>query len=328
MEYRNLGRSGLKVSAVGIGCNNFGMLIDAAQTQIVVDKAIDLGITLFDTADIYGEQGKSEEFLGKALGARRKDIVLATKFANAMGQSPMMSGGSRRYIVNAVEASLKRLGTDYIDLYQMHVPDPHTPIEETMRALDDLVHQGKVRYIGHSNFSGWQTADAAWMAKTQNLAPFISAQNRYSLLSREIEAELVPACVAHGVSILPFFPLESGLLTGKYKRGEKPAEGTRYEAWASRGPMASRFFGDDKFAKFEQLQALCEAHGHTMLEMAFGWLLANPVVASVIAGATKPEQLEQNVKAGLWRPSAEEMLKINDITPPPGGVAMQPTKKQ
>ncbi len=328
MEYRNLGRSGLKVSAVGLGCNNFGMIIDAAQTKVVVDKAIELGINFFDTADIYGEQGKSEVFLGQALGARRKDVLVATKFANPMGPGPMMSGGSRRYIMSAVEASLKRMGTDYFDLYQMHVPDPHTPIDETMRALDDLVHQGKVRYVGHSNFSGWQTVDASWTAKALNLAPFISAQNRYSLLSRDIEAELVPACAAHGVSILPFFPLESGLLTGKYKRGEKPAEGTRYAAWAGRGAVASRFFGDDKFAKVELLQGLCEKYGHSMLEMAIGWLLSKPVVASVISGATKPEQLEQNVKAGAWRPSAEELQNIDEITPPPGGVAMQPTQKK
>ena len=328
MEYRQLGRSGLKVSAVGIGCNNFGMLIDAEKTKGVVDKAIELGITLFDTADVYGEQGKSEEFWGKALGARRKDILIATKFGNAMGQGMLNGGASRRYIMSAVEASLRRLGTDYIDLYQIHTPDPTTPLDETMRALDDLVHQGKVRYIGHSNFAGWQTADASWTAKALNLSSFISAQNRYSLLSREIEAELVPSCAAHGVSILPFFPLESGLLTGKYKRGEKPAEGTRYAAWSNRGPIASRFFSDDKFAKVEQLQALCDHFGHSMLDMAVGWLLSKPYVGSVIAGATKPEQLEQNVKAALWRPSVEEMQKIDEITPPPGGIAMQPTQKK
>jgi aryl-alcohol dehydrogenase-like predicted oxidoreductase len=323
MEYRNLGRSGLKVSAVGLGCNNFGMLIDAAQTKVVVDKAIGLGITLFDTADIYGSQGKSEEFLGQALGARRKDVIVATKFGNPMGEGLALGGGaSRRYIMSALEASLKRLNTDYIDLYQIHLPDPLTPIDETMRAMDDLVHSGKVRYIGHSNFSGWQTVDASWTAKALNLAPYISAQNHYSLLSRGIEAELAPACLAHGVGILPFFPLESGLLTGKYKRGEKPADGTRYAAWAS------RFFGDDKFAKVEQLQALCEQYGHSMLEMAVGWLLSKPYVSSVIAGATKPEQLEQNVKAGAWRPTPEEAQKIDEITPPPGGLAMQPIQKK
>ncbi|MSO97957.1 MAG: aldo/keto reductase [Rhodospirillaceae bacterium] len=327
MEHRQLGRSGLKVSAVGLGCNNFGMIIDAVQTKVVVDKAIDLGITLFDTADVYGSMGKSEEFLGQALGARRKDIILATKFGNPMGQGPMLGGGgSRRYIMSAAEASLKRLNTDYIDLYQIHTPDLHTPIDETMRAMDDLVHQGKVRYIGHSNFSGWQTVDASWTAKALNLSPFVSAQNRYSLLSRDIEAELAPACMAHGVGILPYFPLESGMLTGKYKRGEKPAEGTRYAAWSSRGAMANRFFGDDRFAKIEPLQALCAQYGHSMLDMAMGWLLSKPYVSSVIAGATKPEQLEQNVKAGEWRPSPEEAAKIDEISPPPGGLALRPTR--
>lgn len=329
MEYRNLGRSGLKVSAVGLGCNNFGMIIDAAQTKVVVDKAIDIGINLFDTADVYGEQGKSEEYLGQALGAKRKDILIATKFGNPMGKGPTQQGGaSRLYIMRAVEASLKRLSTDYIDLYQIHRPDPTTPIDETLRAMDDLVRQGKVRYIGHSNFAGWETANAGWTAKALNLTHFISAQNRYSLLSREIEAELIPACISHGVSVLPFFPLESGLLTGKYKRGEKPAEGTRYAAWANRGAAASRFFGDDKFAKVEQLQDLAAQYGHTMLEMAFGWLLSRPVVASVIAGATKPEQLDQNLAASLWRPSFEEAQKIDNITPPPGGVALAPAQQR
>lgn len=319
MEYRVLGRSGLKVSAVGLGCNNFGMLIDAEQTKAVVGKALDLGITLFDTADVYGEQGKSEEFLGQALGARRTDVIVATKFGSPMGQGVYrQGGGSRRYIMAAAEDSLRRLGTDYIDLYQIHRPDPATPVEETLRALDDLVKSGKVRYIGHSNFSGWETADAAWTAKAANLTPFISAQNRYSLLSRDVEAELLPACVHHGVGVLPFFPLESGLLTGKYKRGEKPPEGTRYAAWAGRGAVAGRFFNDDKFAKAEQLQGLCAKYGHSMLEMAIGWLLSRPAVSSVIAGATRAEQLEQNVKAGTWRPSAEEQRDIDMVTPPPG----------
>ncbi|MBL8644264.1 MAG: aldo/keto reductase [Rhodospirillaceae bacterium] len=327
MEYRYLGRSGLKVSALGLGCNNFGMMIDASKTKAVVDKAIDIGLTLFDTADVYGgELGRSEELLGQALGAKRKNVIIASKFGSAMGPGgglDVQGGGSRGYIMSAVEASLKRLGTDYIDLYQIHRPDPFTPIDETMRALDDLVRQGKVRYIGHSNFAGWQTADAGWTAKTLNLSPFISAQNRYSLISREIEAELVPACLSHGVGILPFFPLESGLLTGKYKRGEKPAEGTRYAAWSGRGPgITSRFFGDDKFAKAEQLQALAAKHGCSMLDMAIGWLLSKPYVPSVIAGATRPEQLDQNLAASAWRPSAEIAQEIDAISPPPAGVGM------
>ncbi|MBM3513917.1 MAG: aldo/keto reductase [Alphaproteobacteria bacterium] len=318
MEFRPLGKSGLRVSAVGLGCNNFGMRIDAAQTQIVVNAAIDLGITLFDTADIYGN-GQSEEFLGKALGTRRKDILIATKFGNPMGKGPALEGGaSRLACMFAVEASLKRLGTDYIDLYQIHKPDGVTPTEETLRAMDDLIRQGKVRYIGHSNFEGWRTVEAAWLARTHSLNSFVSAQNRYSVLSREIEAELVPACEEYGVGILPFFPLENGLLTGKYKKGEKPAEGTRYAAWSGRAPQVlSRFFGDDKFEKVEKLRALSETYGHSMLELGFGWLLNKPYIPSVIAGATKPEQLEQNVKASVWRPSHEELLKINEISPPP-----------
>ncbi len=316
MEYRPLGKSGLRVSAVGIGCNNFGTSLDEAGTKAVVDKAIDLGITLFDTADVYGGKGNSEIFLGKALGARRKDIVLASKFGMPMGEGlALHGGGSRGYIMRAAEASLHRLGTDYIDLYQIHQPDAGTPIEETMRALDDLTRQGKVRYTGHSNFAGWQTADAAWTAKTCSLAPFVSAQNRYSLLSREIEADLVPACEAHGVGLLPYFPLESGLLTGKYKHGAAPAEGTRWAAWATRMPgYVTQFFSDEKFAQLARLQALCDAGGHGILDMAFGWLLSKPYVASVIAGATKPEQVEGNVKAAAWRPSADETVKIDEIT--------------
>ena len=313
MEFRSLGKSGLRVSAVGIGCNNFGMSIDEAGTKAVVDKAIELGVTLFDTADIYGGKGNSEVFLGKALGNRRKDVVLATKFGMSMGGS--LEGGARGYIMRAVEDSLRRLNTDYIDLYQIHTPDPKTPIAETMRALDDLVRQGKVRYIGHSNFAGWQTADAAWTARAGLLSPFISAQNRYSLLSRDIEGELVPACEKHGVSILPFFPLESGLLTGKYKHGAPPAEGSRWAAWAKTAPgYVGQFFSDEKFAQVGKLQDLCTANGHSLLDMAIGWLLSKGYVASVIAGATKPEQVVSNVKAAEWRPSAEEAAKIDDIT--------------
>ena len=319
METRSLGKSGLRVSVVGVGCNNFGMSIDEAGTKTVVHKALDLGITLFDTADVYGSQGGSETFLGKALGAKRKDVVLATKFGMAMGEGwQLRGGGSRDYIVRAAEASLRRLGTDYIDLYQIHQPDAATPIEETMRALDDLVRQGKVRYIGHSNFKGWQTADASWTAQSRNLTPFVSAQNRYSLLTRDIESDLVPACEAHGVSILPYFPLESGLLSGKYKHGEKPAAGTRWAAWAAHVPgYAKQFFSDEKFAQVGKLQSLCDMYGHSMLDVAVGWLLSRPYVASVIAGATKAEQLEQNVKAAAWRPGAEEAGKIEEITAPP-----------
>ena len=318
MDTRPLGKSGLRVSAVGVGCNNFGMGVDEAGTKAVVFKAIDLGITLFDTADVYGGKGNSEIFLGKVLGEKRKDVLIATKFGMQMGDGlKLRGGGSRDYIVRAAETSLKRLGTDYIDLYQIHTPDTATPVEETLRALDDLVRHGKVRYIGHSNFAGWQTSDAAWTAKMEHLTPFVSAQNRYSLLSREIEADLVPACEAHGVGILPYFPLESGLLTGKYKPGAAPAEGTRWAAWSARMPgYVKQFFSEERFAQVEKLQALCDTAGCSILDMAMGWLLSHTTVASVIAGATKPEQVEANAKAGAWRPSADISAKIDEITAP------------
>ena len=321
MEFRQLGRSGLKVSAVGLGCNNFGMTLDEAGTKTVVDAAIDAGITLFDTANVYGSPnlGGSETFLGKALGNRRARVLIATKFGVSMGDSwELQGGGSRDTVMRAAEASLKRLGTDYIDLYQIHTPDPTTPIEETLRALDDLVRQGKVRYIGHSNFAGWQTSDAAWISQIHHLVPFVSAQNRYSVLSRAIETDLVPACVAHGVGVLPYFPLESGLLTGKYKQKAAPPEGTRFAAWAKRGPeLAGRFFSDDKIAIAEQLGAIAAETGGSTLDLAFGWLLSKPYVPSVIAGATKPEQIVANIKAGTWRPNADQLKRIDALSPPP-----------
>jgi aryl-alcohol dehydrogenase-like predicted oxidoreductase len=229
MIYNTLGKSGLKVSAVGLGCNNFGWRNNIDETKRVVHRALDLGVSLFDTADFYGK-GQSEEFLGAALGARRKDVVIATKFGLPMGEGEYFGGASRRYIRIAVEASLKRLNTDYIDLYQLHFPDPKTPMVETLRALSDLVREGKVRYIGSSNLSGWQLVEADWLAKSERLEPFVSAQNQYNLLDRGIERELIPAAEAYGIGVLPYFPLASGLLTGKYKRGQNPAEGTRLAA--------------------------------------------------------------------------------------------------
>ncbi len=312
MDYKTLGASGLKVSAVGLGCMPFGMSCDQAQSEALVRAALDLGVTLFDTADIYGGRGQSEEWLGQALGADRQRVVIATKFSSAMADDDIYCrGGSRRYVIQAVEASLRRLGTDYIDLYQMHNPDPETPIEETLRALDDLVTAGKVRYIGCSNFAAWQLVEAQWVARQSHLTPFISAQNRYSLLTRDIEKDVVPAATAYGVSILPFFPLESGLLSGKYRRGEAPPEGTRLAKW--RGA----FMSDEKFDKIEKLEALGQRYGHSLLDVAMGWLTSRPHVGSVIAGATSPAQLEQNVAAGAWKPSAEELAAIEEITNPP-----------
>lgn len=313
---RPLGRSGLRVPAVGIGTNNFGSRIDAAASQRVVDAALNLGANFFDTADVYGT-GQSEEFLGKALGARRSKAIIATKFGNPMRGSQFPEGGaSRTQIVYSVEQSLRRLGTEYIDLYQIHRPDPKTPIEETLRAFDDLVRQGKVRYIGNSNFDGAQVDTAAAVSSAQKLAAFSSAQNHYSLLTRGIETDLVPACERHGLGVLPYFPLESGLLTGKYKRGEAPPEGTRLgNAVRDKRPGVDLFLNDDKFAKVEKLQALADTTGNTtLLDMAFGWLLSRPYVACVIAGATKPEQVEANVKAAAWRPSLETARQIDAIT--------------
>ena len=309
MDHQALGKSGLRVSVVGLGCNNFGRRNDAAQTRAIVAKALDLGVTLFDTADVYGPGGLSEEFLGKALEGRRAEIVLATKFAMPMGEGPLRRGGSRRWVMQAAEASLRRLGTDWIDLYQMHMPDVGTPIEETLRALEDLVRQGKVRYVGCSNFAGWQVVEAAWTARTSGLTQFVSAQNQYSLLERGIERELVPACNAYGLGVLPYFPLASGLLTGKYRRGEKPAEGTRLST-ARFGAALS----DKNFDKVEKLERFAHDAGHSLLELAFSWLAGQPHVASVIAGATSPEQIEQNVHAAGWKLSAEEQARVNELT--------------
>lgn len=311
MRFKTLGNSGLKVSVVGLGCNNFGMKIDQAATDSVVGKALDLGITLFDTADVYGNKGGSERMLGHALGARRKEIVLATKFSLAMDDGEYMKGGSRRYIMQAVEASLKRLNTDYIDLYQMHFPDPATPIEETISALDDLVRAGKVRYIGCSNFAGWQLVEAHYIAKEAGLAPFISAQNHYNLLDRKIEFELVPAAKKYGAGILPYFPLASGMLTGKYRRGGNGPEDGRLTVAAA---MGKNLLTDANFDIVEKVTAFAEARGKSTLDAAIGWLASQPHVASVIAGATKPEQVEQNVQAGAWEMTAEELDEINKMT--------------
>jgi aryl-alcohol dehydrogenase-like predicted oxidoreductase len=309
MKLRRLGASGLKVSAVGLGCNNFGMRIDEKQTQAVVDAAIDAGITLFDTADIYGGT-KSEEFLGKALGKKRNKIVLATKFGMRIGDNEAKKGGSRRWIMRAVEDSLERLKTDHIDLYQFHAPDPETPIDETLRALDDLVSQGKVRYIGNSNFAGWQIADADWQARIVGQTRFVSAQNQYSLLERRVEHEVLPACERFGLGFLPFFPLASGLLSGKYKRGEAPPEGTRLAAWGPRGAQA---LNDKNFDKVEKLEAWAAERGHTILELAFAWLLGHPVVSSVIAGATSAQQVAANAATAAWELSPDEVAEVSKL---------------
>jgi aryl-alcohol dehydrogenase-like predicted oxidoreductase len=312
MKYQSLGRSGLRVSAVGLGCNNFGMRCDAAQTKAIVDKALDLGITLFDTADIYGS-GQSERLLGQALGARRPDAIIATKFGVPMGQGEYHRGGSRRYIRQAVEASLERLGTDWIDLYQIHFPDPTTPLGETVSALTDLIREGKIRYAGCSNYAGWQLVESLWIARTQGCEPFVSAQNHYNLLERTIERGLVPAAGAHGVGLLPYFPLASGLLTGKYQRGKAAPTGTRLGGDSA---FFKKVLTDANFDKVEKLTRFAEERGRTLLEVAFGWLLGQKSVASVIAGATSPGQIEANVKAGEAVLAPEEVEEAGRLTAP------------
>jgi aryl-alcohol dehydrogenase-like predicted oxidoreductase len=312
MEFRRLGNSGLVVSVVGLGTNNFGMKLDLEESREVVHAALDEGITLFDTADSYG---KSEERLGEILEGKRDDVVLATKFGSDSRSRGNDNGedwgarGSRRYIKRSVESSLRRLRTDWIDLYQLHRPDEATPIEETLSALDDLVHEGKVRYLGNSNFTGWQVAEAEWMSRTRNLERFVSAQNEYSWLKRDIESDLVPALEHYGVGLLPFFPLASGLLTGKYRRGEAPPQGSRIQAWGRESVLT-----DATFDVLEKLEAFAGERDITLLDVAIGGLAAQPAVASVIAGATSREQVTANVAAGSWQPSLADLAALDEIT--------------
>ena len=311
MEYRNLGSSGLRVSLVGLGCNNFGMRLDLEQTRAVVDRAFDLGITLFDTADMYGGRGGSETQLGKILGHRRKDIVLASKFGMAMSDDGTKIGASRRYIMSAVEDSLRRLKTDWIDLYQLHQPDPLTPLDETMQALDDLVTQGKIRYIGCSNLPSWQVVESQWISKSMGLNRFVSCQDEYNILNRNVEAELIPAMQKYGCGLLPYFPLASGLLTGKYKRTEMP-EGARLTDMPT---FANRIYlTDDNFDIVDNLNKFAHKTGHSILELAFGWMASRPTTASIIAGATKPEQIDANVAAVNWVLSQSEIDEVDKIS--------------
>jgi aryl-alcohol dehydrogenase-like predicted oxidoreductase len=311
VEQRNLGESGLAVSLVGLGCNNFAGRIDFAATQRVVHKALDLGITLFDNADTYGERGGAEEYLGKILGPKRRDIVLATKFGRPMDAAGKLQGASRRYIIEACEASLRRLQTDYIDLYWQHIEDRRTPIEETLRAMDDLVRQGKVRYVACSTLSAWQVVEARWTSRTQGLEPFIACQERYSLLEREYEANMAAMVEAYGLGLIPFSPLANGLLTGKYRRNRTPPEGARLTVTPR---MADRYLTERNWDVVERLAAFCDARGRTMLELAMSWLASRPAVSSIIAGATAPEQLEENVHAVEWQLSREDMDEIDRLT--------------
>jgi aryl-alcohol dehydrogenase-like predicted oxidoreductase len=308
MESRNLGRSGLRVSTVGLGCNNFGgRITDLEQTRAVVHAACDAGITLFDTADRYGNFGGSETQMGQTLGERRKDIVLATKFGGAMADKTPRKGASRGWIMQAVEDSLRRLQTDWIDLYQLHFPDDNTPIDETLRALEDVVKSGKVRYIGCSNLRPWEMVEASFHAELAKVGAFISAQEEYSLLIRDIESDLLPVARRYGYGLLPYYPLANGLLTGKYKREVMP-EGARLTLDPTKSD--NKYINDQNWDRVEQLTAFCEERGHTILELAFCWLLAEPLTASVIAGATKPEQVHANVAAASWVLSADEMAAV------------------
>ncbi|HEU5300899.1 MAG TPA: aldo/keto reductase [Acidimicrobiia bacterium] len=305
MEHRQLGRSGLRVSLAGLGCNNFGMRIDQEATNAVVHAALDAGITLFDTARIYGG-GKSEGMLGAALGTHRADVLVATKFG--LGTGPDDAGGSRRHVIRSVETSLRELGTDWIDLFQLHFPDPTTPIEETLCALSDLVRSGKVRYVGCSNFTGWMIADAHWTAQVTRLEHFVSAQNEWSLLHRGIEAEVVGACERYGLGIIPYFPLASGLLTGKVRRGEAPPSSSRLSA-----SHFARVLTDANFDKLEALETWGAEHGRGLLEVALSWLGSHPAVGSVIAGATSPEQVHANARATRGDLTPAERAEIGEL---------------
>jgi aryl-alcohol dehydrogenase-like predicted oxidoreductase len=312
MDFRRLGNSGLVVSVVGLGTNNLGMKLDEAGSREVVHAALDEGITLFDTADSYG---KSEERLGELLEGRRDDVVIATKFGSDVRRRGQSNGedwgarGSRRYIVRAVESSLRRLRSDWIDLYQLHRPDDATPIEETLSALDDLVRAGKVRYLGSSNFTGWQVAEAEWVSRTRRLERFVSAQNEYSWLERGIETDLVPALENYGIGLLPYFPLANGLLTGKYRRGEEAPADSRIKLFKRESAL-----NDETFDVLEGLESFAKERDITLLDVAIGGLAAQPAVASVIAGATSRAQVASNVAAGNWQPSLDDLAALDDIT--------------
>ena len=318
MRYRPLGRSGLVVSVVGLGLNNVGRSMDPAETRKTLDAALDAGVTLLDTADVYGTHpGESEEILGEVLGADRDRFVLATKFGGNMkgANGPDWGArGSRRYVRTAVQTSLRRLRTDYLDLLQYHKPDGVTPVEETLAALDELVAAGLVRYVGSSNLAGWQVGQADHLATAAGSARFVSAQNEYSLLDRRAEAELVPACQAYGVGVLPFYPLANGLLTGKYTRDQAPVAGTRL------GDRRRDVYDSAPWDVVEALRAYADRRGLSMLDVAVGGLAAQPAVASVIAGATSADQLRANAAAGEWEPDDEDLAELDEIVPP-GAIA-------
>ena len=313
MEYRKLGNSGLKVSGLSLGANNFGWWIDEQTSIGVINHALEIGINFIDTADMY-DRGRSEEFVGKAIKGKRSDVIIATKFGQKMGERPNDQGGSRYYIMKAVDASLRRLQTDYVDLYQMHLPDPETPIEETLRTLDDLVKAGKVRYIGCSNFAGWQLSEALWTSHINNLHSFVTVQMKYNFFERQIEQELVPCCKRHGVGVIPWGPLAGGFLTGKYHRGEQPptpATGTMPAKAFHR--LYNTVITDANWERLGKLDAFAKTRGHKVGELAIAWLLSHPWLSTVIAGATRPEQLDANIAGANWKLTAEEVAQIEQI---------------
>ena len=309
MEFRRLGNSGLQVSVVGLGTNNFGGRMDYERTERLLSHVLDEGINFIDTANIYGG-GLSEEYIGKALKGKRSQVLLATKSGMKVGDGPNQTGASRMHIQEQVEISLRKLQTDYIDLYQIHQADPNTPIEETLRTLDDLVRQGKIRYIGCSNYAAWQVAEAMTTSKSLRMESFISVQPEYSMLNRAVEKELLACYQNYNLGILPYYPLFSGFLTGKYKRGKDVTEGTRL---ASNTRRAESTLTDANFDIIEGLEAFAAKRGRQMVELAIAWLLANPLVSSVIAGATQPEQVTANAKAADWNLTSEEMEELDGI---------------
>jgi len=312
MEYRKLGRSGLEVSEIALGANNFGWRIDEQTSVSIIRHALDLGINYIDTANWYGQQGLSEEFVGKGVKGKRSQVVIATKFGQPMSDSPNERGGSRHHIMQAIDASLRRLNTDYIDLYQIHLPDPTTPIEETLRALDDLVRGGKVRYIGCSNFAAWQLCEALWTSKVNNLESFVTTQAEYNLLERTAEQELVPCCQSHGTGLIPWGPLAGGILTGKYSRAEAPPPESRINEFY--GAIYQHTFSDASFDKLDKLKAFAAERGHSVAELAIVWLLTHSYVSTVITGATKVEQISANVAAAGWKLTPEEVSQLDQLS--------------
>ena len=310
MEYRYLGCSGLQVSAMGMGGNMFGRDVDEAGTARVIHAALDIGVNFLDCADVY-VRGTAEEYLGKALKGRRQQAVLATKGFGSMGEGPNMGGASRQHLIEAVDASLQRLDTDYIDLYYLHRWDSNTPMEETLRVLDDCVRAGKIRYIGSSNYQSWQIAEAVWQARVNHFAPIVCNQPQYNLLDRTIEDEIMPACAAYGVGTTPYYPLAAGFLTGKYRRGSAPPEDSR----AGRNPSMLRRYDDGRnWTMLEQLEEFATKRGHTLAELAIAWVAAQPTISTVIVGATKPEQVEANAKALEWKLTPEELKEVDEIS--------------